>query len=459
MKADLIDDLSRDKIVEIVTRHLNLEVVRYDYLYDLYKGNQPILYKEEEENKPNNRIVTDFYGKLIDTEVGYFLGHPIVFNSEEENALDELGTILVDNEFDDLIMEIGKEMGIKGKSYMLIYQDEESNSKLCRLSPDNVAVVESKKGRGEIGVAIRYYQESVLKDNGEDEELITYIEIYDKNEIAYYRLHNGVLVEDKKRERHIYGAVPIIEFKNNEEGIGSFEKVITLVEAYAKLISDTSNEHEAYRNAYLVLKNLSADEETGKTFTKGGVIELFDDGEAYFLEKPILDSAINSHLDRLSSDIHKFSDIPDLSDEKFAGNLSGVAIRFKLLGLENKCIIKERKMTKAIRQMIRILNRVLDVKSGALLDVTTINIIFTRNVPNNLQEIVDSVIKLDGIVDKETLLALLPFIESPQEVIEKLREEEETYENDLKNYEDKMFNVVEDKIINGEDKEEEFINE
>lgn len=48
-----------------------------------------------------------------------------------------------------------------------------------------------------------------------------------------------------------------------------------------------------------------------------------------------------------------------------------------------------------------------------------------RNVPNNLTEIVDTVTKLDGKVDKETLLSLLPFIDNPKEVLEKLDADKE----------------------------------
>lgn len=42
-----------------------------------------------------------------------------------------------------------------------------------------------------------------------------------------------------------------------------------------------------------------------------------------------------------------------------------------------------------------------------------------------LTEIVDTVTKLDGKVDKETLLSLLPFIDNPKEVLEKLEADKE----------------------------------
>ena len=115
--------------------------------------------------------------------------------------------------------------------------------------------------------------------------------------------------------------------------------------------------------------------------------------------------------------------MPNLSDENFAGNLSGVAIRFKLFGLETKCIIKERKMEKALRDFVRVLAVPIRVSTGHEVDIVNLKVEFTRNVPNNLTELVDTVTKLNGTVDKETLLSLLPFIDNPKDVLEKLEAE------------------------------------
>ena len=78
-------------------------------------------------------------------------------------------------------------------------------------------------------------------------------------------------------------------------------------------------------------------------------------------------------------------------------------------------------MEKAIRDLFRIIVAPLRVLTGREPDVLNLKVEFTRNVPNNITEIVDTVTKLDGKVDKETLLALLPFIDNPKEVLEKLK--------------------------------------
>lgn len=245
-----------------------------------------------------------------------------------------------------------------------------------------------------------------------------------------------------KEEPHIFGRIPIITVYNNEEQMSDLEKIETLVNDYDKVLSDVSNEFEAFRNAYLMLKNMTASGDNIQKLKDEGIIEVMENGDVKFITKEIQTEALENHLNRLEKNIHKFSAVPDLSDENFAGNLSGVAIRFKLFGLETKCIIKERKMEKAIKELVRVLSVPIHVNTGREVDVLNLKVEFSRNVPNNLTEIVDTVTKLDGKVDKETLLSLLPFIDNPKEVLEKLEADKERDRQSTDPY--SMQNVIED---------------
>lgn len=149
---------------------------------------------------------------------------------------------------------------------------------------------------------------------------------------------------------------PLYGLPNNEELKGDAEKVLSLINAYDRTLSDASNEIEQYRLAYLILKGMGADEETLQMLKKTGVFNLYDEKEdVKYLTKDINDTMIENHLNRLEENILRFAKSVNFSDEQFAGNISGVAMKFKLMALENKCITMERKMTAALRYQFKVL--------------------------------------------------------------------------------------------------------
>ena len=360
-----------------------------------------------------------------------------------------------ERELPDLDMYRGstaKSSVLEGLSHILVYQDEESHTKMMRVSPEDLIVVYKNSSTKEPAYKIRLYD----IDTEDTKKTTHYAEVYSPTKVEIFKCVDdgscGATGKGKARQfasyefveekPHIYGRIPIITVYNNEEQMSDLEKIETLVNDYDKVLSDISNEFEAFRNAYLMLKNMVAGNDSIQKLKDEGIIEVMENGDMKFITKEIQTEALENHLNRLEKNIHKFSAVPDLSDENFAGNLSGVAIRFKLFGLETKCIIKERKMEKAIKELVRVLSVPIHVNTGREVDVLNLKVEFSRNVPNNLTEIVDTVTKLDGKVDKETLLSLLPFIDNPKEVLEKLEADKERDRQSTDPY--SMQNVTED---------------
>lgn len=436
---------------DLVDTHVRKIATKYKKYQRLYEGKHRIQSRpKRDENKPNNKLINDFFGQTIDNTVGYFLGNPIIMNYtepkktksrvevdpvdvgvdlgelEDTAVQDEIDRINMENDKDDLFIEWGKEAMVKGISHVLVYQNEESQSKYMRLSPEDVIIVYKNSSTKEPAYKIRLYD----IDTEDTDKTTHYAEVYSATKVEIFTSTETASGKNRrdfasytfKEERsHIYGRIPIVTLYNNEEQMSDLEKIESLVNDYDKVFSDVSNEFEAFRNAYLMLKNMTTSKEGIAKLKEEGILEIMDNGDAKFITKEIQTEALENHLNRLEKNIYKFSQVPDLSDENFAGNLSGIAIRFKLFGLETKCIIKERKMEKAIRELLRVLAVPIRVTTGHEVDVLNLKVEFTRNVPNNLTEIVDTVTKLDGTVDKETLLSLLPFVDNPKEVLKKLK--------------------------------------
>ena len=120
--------------------------------------------------------------------------------------------------------------------------------------------------------------------------------------------------------------------------------------------------------------------------------------------------------DALKSDIHRFSMIPDLSDQTFGTNLSGVAIKYKLMGFEQHVRNKERYFTKSLKKRFELYTNFLSLK-GAMeyVPIHRIDVVFTRNLPVNELETSQMVRNLAGIATSETLLSQLSFVGDPKE--------------------------------------------
>ena len=105
---------------------------------------------------------------------------------------------------------------------------------------------------------------------------------------------------------------------------------------YSAFPSVPANDFEYFTNALLVISGVLVEDEEGLNFKENRVLNFAGtDGKAEYLLKNINDSALENYKNRLVEDIHKFAQIPNLTDEKFAGNVSGESMKYKLMGLEN----------------------------------------------------------------------------------------------------------------------------
>jgi phage portal protein, SPP1 gp6-like len=165
-----------------------------------------------------------------------------------------------------------------------------------------------------------------------------------------------------------------------------------------------------------------------------------DGGDAKFLIKEINDSATENYKKRLNNDIHKFSMTPDLADEKFAGNLSGIAIKFKTIPLEENATEKENKFRVGLRKRCELITYMLNTKKNKDYNYLDITEEFTRNLPVNEMEITNMILSLSNVVSRRTLLELLPQINNVDEELKRLEEEKDEYEL-------RDFEIVEDDSV------------
>lgn len=380
--------------------------------------------------KINNQLNNDFMGNIIDQVVGYMFGKNIMYGINQENYTDSaykeytdlLDNLITRNDLFDLDAETGKMASICGVAYRLCYIDRHGLERVMSVNPWEVILLQEND---ETLYGLRYY--TGYDSKGRE---TVFAEFYDETNIYYFESKttttksNFALIEKKP---HLFEGVPIIEFLNNSEKLGDFDKVKSLIDAYDRLVSDTQNELEEFRQAYMVFDGgAEITSEVIQAARQSGAFSLPEGSKAYFLVKQVDVNVLDYQKKTLETNIYKFSQSVDMSDENFSGGTqSGESRKWKLIDLENKAMTKERKFIKGLHEQFRIICSSLNKKSISALDHLDIYFSFRRNLPVDLEYLAKVATELKGTVSQKTILELLPFVDDVEYEIAQLEEERE----------------------------------
>ena len=418
-----IEELSEKVIMRIVEQHRMNDLPRLLELENYYNTKNKIVNRiMADPAKPNNKLANPYASYITDTLTGYFVGEPITYNSNDEVLLQDLSMIFEYNDEADENMELAKNASIYGVAYeMLYFSEEDKMIRFKPLSPKEIIPIFDKSVESNLLAVIRYYDDyNVVED-----ETYTIIEVINNIEVVRYRTSKGstslMLLEQYP---HYFGMVPIAIFKNNEEERGDFEPVISLIDAYDTMESDSVNDFAYFVDCYLALYGFTAEAEDVQKMKENRVLLMDDGTKAEWLIKNSNDTTIENMKNRLDADIHKFAKCPNLADKEFASNASGIAIKFKTLGTENLVAIKERKFKRGLQQRLELMSMINSVLRESF-DWRAIDIVFSRNLPTNDMDIANMVNSLRDIVSDETLLAQVPFVEDVQAEMDRIEEQRE----------------------------------
>jgi hypothetical protein len=126
----------------------------------------------------------------------------------------------------------------------------------------------------------------------------------------------------------------------------------------------------------------------------------------------------------LEENILRFAKSVNFTDDSFGGNVSGVAMKYKLMALENKCITMERKMTAALRYQFKVLFSAWSKRHAVSKDdYLNVWFGFKRNLPVNVLEEAQITTSLRGNVSERTRLSILSFVDDVEYELEEMEED------------------------------------
>lgn len=436
----------------------------YDKINKYYYGNTDSLVNfKPMTGRANLKPRTNFVQKFVDEEASYSFGNSVTYVSKDNNkeVIKDIDYILSGYKA-DYDINLGMELIKYGICYEINYR-KNGKFKSKKVNPLNgyMFVDEDDEPVMFIHVFSKPFKEDEL------------IDVY-TNTTIYHFNHN--FNEVSAPTPHFFGIVPVGiamiggNSYNEDRGYIEGDKTIyrtikTLQDAFETNLGDSASEISDLRNAILKIFNIALEDEVdkegnpildanGNVSKKEPIIRnnqiMYFNGEgdskpdAEWLIKNVNDAFIRNTRNDIKDLMYVLTNHID-TNEKLQSNLSGVALRSRLQGLESKCTYNAKAFENLLRTRLECMFKYLSMTQGKKYDVNLIEIKFTPNVPIDEDRIADRISKIPHeVVSNKTKRSWLSSVSVNEEA--KIEEENKKARDnmvDLNDFEEGLSNGTE----------------
>lgn len=394
-------------------------------LGEYYDGKNCIEKQGAVKGRPNYSINVNMAKYIIDVATSYTFGIPIKYSTKNKKSkiLEKIAYINKNCNVNEIDFQQGGDMATFGVSYQLILVKDERGAIEDRilfkhLNPlQTFYVIDNTILKNPL-CAIYFY---CYKESNVDK---TKIYVYDNQFLYVFNESSGAVTLEKEPEPHNMGAIPIIQSLNNDDAYSDIEAVTDLLDSLSLSISNSTDNLQSIANAILAVSGGKLTEENIKILNKTKVGNLPQGCSMEWVIKNVNPEAEKQQIDNLLKFLFQIAQVPDLTDEAFGGNQSGVAMQYKLWGLDQLWGTKTTKYTKSIIARLKIVFHLLQyqIKNHVQL-LDDIKITFDKNLPKDNSAEYAMVQALKDVVSKKTLLENISIVDDVQAELKALEEE------------------------------------
>lgn len=334
--------ITSENVRAIVLDALNIHesnVVDIKQLYDIEKNIQELGREKEVRPEINVKATDPIASQIVDFKLGYEHGNPIMYmqraNIDSGNSVDSENEVKKDDiriaTLNEMMREckkaskdskMARDIKICGLGYRYITPRKRkfgvSPFEIYTLNPLRTFVIYSNDVYCEPIAAVTY---TVIKN--------TQIKRFGAWTKDYYFEFDNTDTTPVSTSVNAIGHIPIIEYVNNHDIMGSFEKELELIDAYNIVTSDRVNDVCQQVQSILWLHNTKLDDESKQKLVDGGVIQTqanADGKEAKieYVNAPLRQSDIQTLASSLKERILEGAGVPKLSE---GSNSTGEAMR------------------------------------------------------------------------------------------------------------------------------------
>lgn len=390
-----------------------------DYLYNYYKGNQPVLYREKQVRPEiNNKVVQNTAFFIVETKTADIASEPIQYvlrgadeaKSEEVAKLNDLMES-EDKSYNDICL--CRWRSICGTAYRFIANDDgrssildETDFRISVLDPRLTYVVYYNNGLPAYSVQI-----------GKDTKNRNVYYVYTNTE--YFEIRGNQIV---KSAANGFFAIPVIEYPNNENRLSDIEITISLSDAINEMASDRQDGIKQFVQSFIKFVNCEMDAEKFTQLRQTGAFIVKSNNGDNKADVDIMSSELNQSESQVAKDdlFNSLLMIQGIANRE--GNTGGdtgkaTEIRNGWVDSERRAEISEPIFKKAEKQFLRIVLYALSVKQQTTLSISDIEIKISRSKMDNMLTKAETLkLLLDSGIYFERAIKSVGFFADPEQV-------------------------------------------
>ena len=405
------------KIISKFVTDVEPQLTNYKNYYD---GIQAILNKSyQDTTKPCSKTVTNYCRNIADSYCGYLASPGYISYSSEED-IEEIMDILRYNDYQTEDASFLLDALVYGVAAELMFTDSTGQVRFRLIDPKSCFAVYDNSLTGDMIYFVRMYKMSEWDDND-----LYAVDVYSDYDIKHYQMEgkNGAL-SFVAEEPHYFAQCPANVFHLPDQK-SIYDCVMGLQDSANEVLNAEVDELNYFADAYLVFSGLDVDGDDLKSMKELRAFVLPEGASASWLTKDANDTQVENILKRIQDSIYRIAACPDFSSESFVGGVSsGIAIQYRLTGMETRAAKIAAEMKKALQRRVEIITGIASLKMGEAV-FRDIKIDFKRNIPEDMSNIINTVNALKGSVSDKTLLSQVPFIDDVNAELEALQEQKE----------------------------------
>lgn len=426
-----VDEITAENVKSVIRNAYDTHrsnVAQIEYLYNYYKGKQPI-YGREKEIRPEicNKIVENWANAIVSFKVGYLCASPIQYVSGKSDKdltkeIDKLNDLMDSHGKASVDKDLIEWQMIGGTSFRSLFSDENEVIESSSLDPRQTFCIYCND------ITRRPLAGCYEATRIEKGRPIRYLTVYTPTRIFTFR-GDKVTTE----EPNPLGMIPIMEYPANNARLSVIEIVIDLLDAINDLDSNRLDGVEQFIQSLLVVYNADIGEETANTLREKGLIALKSTGDCNADIKIISEQLDQNQTQTLKEDIinrvREIVGLPAQGDGNSSDSSNNGAMLLKggWENAETRARESEVMFKKSEIPFLKLLFSILKQKNVVNLEVSDVDIRFTRRNYENIlskSQVLTSMLASDKIHPKLAFESCGMFID-PEEAYNESME----YEN------------------------------